>query len=87
MPHYDLISPCYLQLSLAGRVRDVVQILTCRDEIIEIIVLTKAIIIVKASCSRSRIVQFFCFGLDHQVKNGKRGTCKHKTAVVRRTTT
>ena len=33
-----------------------VQTLTCRDEVI---VLTKAIIIVKAYCSRSRIVQIF----------------------------
>ena len=39
--------------------RDVVQILTCRDEII---VLIKAInILVKAYCSRSRIVQIFIF--------------------------
>ena len=35
-----------------------VQTLTCRDEII---VLTKAIIIVKAYCSKSRIVQLFIF--------------------------
>ena len=58
VPVYDLISPCYLQLSLARRVRDVVQTLTCQDEII---VLTKAIIIVKAYCSRSRIVEIFIF--------------------------
>ena len=58
VPVYDLISPCYYQLSLAGRVRNVVQTLTCRDEII---VVTKAIIIVKAYWSRSRIVQIFIF--------------------------
>ena len=28
-----------------------------------------------------------CYELDHHVKNGKRGACKPKTAMVRRTTT
>ena len=47
-----------LTTQFSGRVRDVVQTLTRRDEII---VLIKATIIVKEYCSRSRIVQIFIF--------------------------